>query len=562
MHTAHSGRLGEAMVERGLISTDQLAVALHEQRHDRQPVGRLLVRLGFISEATLRDVLSARQGQHSIDLASANVEAASLLLIPQELAQRHRLLPLCFDPVRNTLILVMADPQDIVAIDQVRRLLPPLARLDVRVAGPSEIAAAIDRHYGHALSIDGLLGEMEAGRPVAAEAGGDHASHPVVRLVDALLADAVKQGASDIHFEPEAGFLRIRQRVDGILRQVRALHISYWSAMAVRIKVMAGLNIAETRAPQDGRLTIDIDGRPLDLRISVQPTIHGENIVVRILDRHKGLLSLAALELADDHAEALRQLTRCPEGLILITGPTGSGKTTTLYALLASINDEQRCIMTLEDPVEYPMAMIRQTAVAEANKLDFAGGIRAMMRQDPDVLLVGEIRDAETAHMAFRAAMTGHQVYSTLHTRSALGAVPRLLDLGIPPDILAGNIVGVIAQRLVRRLCPHCRQVRPATDDESRQLGCAGETPLIHVAVGCPRCDQRGYRGRLALMEVIRITPELDDLIARRAPAGALADLAAAQGFRRLRDDGRRHVRDGSTTLAELARVVDLSGRP
>jgi len=332
--------------------------------------------------------------------------------------------------------------------------------------------------------------------------------------------------------------------------------------MAVRIKVMAGLNIAETRAPQDGRMTININGRPLDLRIAVQPTIHGENIVVRILDRNKGLLPLDALGLAADHSEKLRRMMACPEGLTLVTGPTGSGKTTTLYSMLAQLNSEQRCIMTLEDPVEYPLPMIRQTAVAEANKLDFANGIRSMMRQDPDILLVGEIRDPDTASMAFRAAMTGHQVFSTLHTRSAVGALPRLLDLGIPADIIAGNIVGIVAQRLVRRLCPHCRTSRSANAEEQRLLGKSNDPPpRLYVAAGCERCDHLGYRGRLALMEVVLMNPELDELVARRAPARELARLAAAQGFRRLADDGLQRVREGTTTLAELARVVDLTDR-
>jgi len=263
----------------------------------------------------------------------------------------------------------------------------------------------------------------------------------------------VKREVSDIHFEPEANFLRIRYRIDGMLRQIRALHKSYWPAMTVRIKVLSGMNIAEMRAPQDGRIGLTVSGRQVDFRVACQPTIHGENIVLRVLDRQKGIVPLEDLGLADEHLQRLKLMIARPEGIILVTGPTGSGKTTTLYSVLNHINTEGIHIMTLEDPVEYPMALVRQTSVAETSKLDFANGIRSMMRQDPDVILVGEIRDADTAEMAFRAAMTGHQVYSTLHTNSAVGTIPRLLDIGVLPDIMAGNIIGIVAQRLVRKLC-------------------------------------------------------------------------------------------------------------
>jgi general secretion pathway protein E/type IV pilus assembly protein PilB len=305
-----------------------------------------------------------------------------------------------------------------------------------------------------------------------------------------------------VHFEPEASFLRIRYRIDGILRQIRALHKSYWAAMAVRIKVISGMNIAETRAPQDGRISLNISGHAVDFRVASQPTIHGENIVLRILDRQKGIVPLDRLGLDDHQMSLMKLMVARPEGIILVTGPTGSGKTTTLYSVLNHINEEGVNIMTLEDPVEYPMAMIRQTSVAESAKLDFANGIRSMMRQDPDIILVGEIRDADTAEMAFRAAMTGHQVYSTLHTNSALGAIPRLLDIGVLPDIMAGNIIGILAQRLVRRLCTHCRKPYPAEAHECKLMG-----------------------------------------------------------VRPLSEDGLRRVLDGSTSIEEVGRVIDLTER-
>jgi general secretion pathway protein E/type IV pilus assembly protein PilB len=557
--------IDQILISQGLISEDQLRIALLEQMKSNQPIGKLLVSLGFVSEATLRDALGESLGQKSIDLDHAMVNPAALQLVSRDMARRHGLLPLDYSPEQGCLTIAIADVSDIIALDKLRALAPHELAIDTFLAGESEIARAIDRHYGHELSIDGILHEIETGEIDYRSLAGsmDEYSQPVVRLVGALLADAVKREASDIHFEPEANFLRIRYRIDGLLRQIRALHKSYWAAMAVRIKVMSGMNIAETRAPQDGRISLNISGRQVDFRVAVQPTIHGENIALRILDRQKGIVPLDRLGLDDHQIDLLKRMIARPEGIILVTGPTGSGKTTTLYSILNHINSEGRNIMTLEDPVEYPMAMIRQTSVAEAAKLDFANGIRSMMRQDPDVILVGEIRDADTAGMAFRAAMTGHQVYSTLHTNSAIGAIPRLLDIGILPDIMAGNIIGIVAQRLVRRLCPHCRQPRVAQPHECRLLGMerTEHAPMLYRATGCEQCDFQGYRARLAIMEILRLDSELDELIARRATAREIHQTALTKGFRSLAEDGLRRVLDGSTSIEEVARVVDLTER-
>jgi len=557
--------IGQVLIAQGIISEDQLRIALLEQMKSNQPVGRLLVSLGFVSEATLRDALGETLGQKSVDLARATVDPDALRLVPRDLAKRHRMLPLDYNLQQRRMTLAIADPNDIVALDRLRALVSPDLLIETVLAGESEISRGIDHHDGYELSIDGILHEIETGeidfRSLAASS--DEYSQPVVRLIDALLSDAVKRDASDIHFEPEASFLRIRYRIDGILRQIRALHKSYWAAMAVRLKVMSGMNIAETRAPQDGRISMTINGRAVDFRCAAQPTIHGENLVLRILDRQKGIVPLDKIGLDDPQQELLRRMMARPEGIILVTGPTGSGKTTTLYSMLNHINEEGVNIMTLEDPVEYPMAMIRQTSVAEAAKLDFANGIRSMMRQDPDVILVGEIRDADTAEMAFRAAMTGHQVFSTLHTNSALGAIPRLLDIGVLPDIMAGNIIGVIAQRLVRKLCPHCRKPYPAGKEELQLLGGerSRQTPILYRPSGCPQCDYQGYRGRIGIMEILRMDGDLDDLVVRRATQRDIRLLAAEKGFRTLAEDGLRRVLEGITSLDEVARVVDLTER-
>ncbi len=557
--------LGEILVGTGLLSRDQLNIALMEQNRRHEPLGRLLVHLGFVSEAVLREALSEFHGKQSVDLGNAVADPDALALVPLDLAKRHHVFPLYLRRDENLLVVAIADIHDVVALDKLRNQLPEGIRVDTLIAGESEIARAIDQVYGHELSIDGILNEIETGeidyRSLAVVT--DEYSQPVVRLVDALLTDAVMRDASDIHFEPEAGFLRIRYRLDGLLRQIRVLHKSYWAAIAVRIKVMAGMNIAENRAPQDGRISLTINGRPVDFRVSAQPTLHGENLVLRVLDRQKGIVPLDGLGLSEQQLDLLKLMIARPDGLILVTGPTGSGKTTTLYSILSHINSEGLNIMTLEDPVEYPMAMIRQTSVTDAAKLDFANGVRSILRQDPDVILVGEIRDSDTAEMAFRAAMTGHQVYSTLHTNSAVGAIPRLLDIGMLPDILAGNIIGVVAQRLLRRLCPHCRAETPAEAWELRLLGLQPErdATTLYRARGCEHCDYQGYRGRMAIMEVMRMDSDLDELVVRRASLREIRTAARSKGFRSLAEDGMRRVLDGDTSLDELARVVDLTER-
>ena len=556
--------LGRLLVEKGVVSEDQLRIAIQEQNKNHQPLGRLLVGLGFLSEATIRDVLSENLGQESVDLATVIIDSAAIKLIPKDIARRYQLLPLSVDMANKHLTIAIADPDNIIALDQLRALLKDEYRLTTQLASESDILRAIDQYYGFELSIDGILHEIEPGdmEYQAQHQGVTEFSQPVVRLIDALLTEAVQQGASDIHFEPESSFLRIRYRIDGVLRQVRSLHKSFWPAMVVRMKVMSGMNIAETRAPQDGRISLRLSGRAIDFRVASHPTTHGENLVLRILDRQKGIVSIDKIGLDDTALNTLRLIIAKPEGIVLVTGPTGSGKTTTLYSVLNHVNTESVNIMTLEDPVEYPLPMIRQTSVNEAAKLDFASGIRSMMRQDPDIILVGEIRDHPTAEMAFRAAMTGHQVYSTLHTNSAIGAIPRLLDIGIMPDIMAGNIIGIIAQRLVRVLCPHCKYPYHPDQAERKLLGIRhNEESTLYRAAGCDLCQHQGYKGRFAIMELLKMDNDLDDLVAHRASTRELKQAALDKGFRPLAADGLQRVLQGITSLSEVARVVDLSDR-
>ncbi|WP_027469840.1 GspE/PulE family protein [Deefgea rivuli] len=556
--------LGELLVAKGLITDDQLRIALLEQRRSGTQLGKLIVALGFVSENVLREALSENLGQESVDLSRVIADVQTIRLVPKEMAKRLLVLPIGLNIETKRLTVAMANPNNLLALDQLRLQTKDQFEIETLLAAESDIVRAIDQYYGFELSIDGILREIETGEIDYASLANAEAeySQPVVRLIDALLADAVTRGASDVHFEPEQSFVRIRYRIDGVLRQIRALHKTYWPAMVVRLKVLATMNIAETRAPQDGRISLTLSGRPLDFRVSAQPTTWGENIVLRILDRQKGLVPLDQLGLTSENLDVLRLMIARPEGIILVTGPTGSGKTTTLYSILNHINSVEVNIMTLEDPVEYPIPQIRQTSVSDASKMDFANGIRSMMRQDPDVILIGEVRDRDTAEMAFRAAMTGHQVYSTLHTNSAIGALPRLLDIGVLPDILSGNMIGIIAQRLVRTVCTFCREEYSPDEFEKRLLQVDTLSDIkIYRAVGCPKCEHQGYKGRMTVMEILKLDADLDELIARRATMREIRQHALEKGFVPLAVDACRRVLEGRTTIDEIARVVDLTDR-
>lgn len=564
MSLTKTTRLGEVLVQQGAITPDQLRIAIKEQQHSGVPIGRQLIQLGFVTEAVIRDQLANTSGHASIDLGNVIADAEALNLVPKAFARKHYVLPIAFGSESQTLTIAITDMFNVVALDQLRALIGTHIEIELVLASEAQLLEAVDKFYGFELSVGGILHEIETGEIdyQSMALNTDNYTQPVVRLIEALLVDAVKHGASDIHFEPEQAFLRIRYRIDGVLEQIRALHHSYWPAMAVRLKVMSGMNIAENRAPQDGRFSLTLHGRPIDFRASVQPTIHGENIVLRILDRERAIMPLMQMNLPADTMTLLLLMLARPEGIVIVTGPTGSGKTTTLYSLLNHVNHETVNIMTLEDPVEYPVDLMRQTSVNETIKLDFANGIRSIMRQDPDIILVGEIRDQDTAQMAFRAAMTGHQVFTTLHTNSSLGVFPRLLDIGIVPDIMAGNIIGVIAQRLVRVLCPDCRVAYVPEADEQQLLGWNRAIhPQIYRAAGCPACKGKGYRGRMALMELLPMDNELDELVARRASQGEIRTLALSRGYRTLADEGIAAVLDGKTSLLEVARVVDLTRR-
>lgn len=558
---AKSVRIGERLITMGLISKDQLEIALREQAKSKKLLGNILVSMSFITESALGEVLAESTGAEKFDPKATMLDTTLLELIPRDVCVRNKIIPISQEG--GSIKIAMVDVYNVLALDQVRRHLDKNAKITPLYATESEVSDLIDRYYNYEMSIDGILREIETGIREKSLLDGreDGYINPTVRLVNALLVDAIKQGVSDIHFEPEGSFLRLRYRIDGALQQIRSFHRDYWPAMLVRLKIMAGMNIAETRNPQDGRISLTALGRDVDFRVATQPTVHGENVVLRILDKSKALVPLTDLGFSQHNLNLLKKCILRPEGIIVVTGPTGSGKTTTLYSILSYINSIDVNIMTLEDPVEYQLPMIRQTSVREGS-IDFQSGIKSLMRQDPDIIFVGEVRDEETAIMAVRAALTGHQVYTTLHTNDALGAIPRLGDIGIPAHLLAGSLICTIAQRLARKLCDNCKKPRQANPDECKlMLADPAKPPVVYDAVGCEKCGFKGYKGRTAVVEILRIDKGMDELIATHATRNQMLEYAMEHGFIAMVQDGIAKVLQGEIDLPELINTVDLTDR-
>ena len=557
------GRMGERMVAMGLITEDQLNVALQEKKISGKMLGEVLVELGFIEEDTLTLFLAESSGFGVFDPRNTIVDGEALAILTKTVALEHQVLPISFGD--ESIYVAMSDPYDVVALDTLRRFMPNKnLQIKPMVTTSSILSDAIDASYGYASSIKGILEELEEGKEqkeVASLNEKEAFMHPIVRLVNALVFEAVKLGASDLHFEPEENFVRLRYRLDGVLFTAQILHKQHWNGISQRLKIMSEMNIADKFSPQDGRFNLNVGGREADFRVSSLPTVHGENIVLRVLDKSESIMPMEALGFSEINIEKLRIATSKPEGIIIVTGPTGSGKSTSLYSILNEINDVEVNIQTLEDPVEYSLPMIRQTHVREGI-LEFADGIKAMLRQDPDIIFIGEIRDHITADMALKAAMTGHQVYTSLHTNDSFGAIPRLLDLGLKPGMIAGAIIAVFAQRLARRLCKACRQEHVPTEEERAILGVEdGDSPTIYRAKdgGCSMCNNTGYKGRVALVEILLFDEDLDELLARNESKAEIKVLALKKGFKSMRDDGILKVLEGVTDISAISKVVDLT---
>ncbi len=555
------GRMGERMVSMGLISEDQLNVALQEKKISGKMLGEILVALGFIDEESLTVFLAETSGFGVFDPRNTIVDGDALALLDKRVAVEHKVLPIMLDG--NYVHVAMSDPYDVVATDTLRRFLPNNLIIKPMVTTASILSDAIDAAYGYASSIKAILEELEEKGEqgdVAALKEDEAFSHPIVRLVNALVFDAVKLGVSDLHFEPEENFVRLRYRLDGVLYTAQILHKQHWNGISQRLKIMSEMNIADKLAPQDGRFNLCVGGKEADFRVSSLPTVHGENIVLRVLDKSSSIMPLGDLGFSKENMEKIDLANSKPEGIIIVTGPTGSGKTTSLYSMLNEINSVDVNIQTLEDPVEYSLPMIRQTHVREG-VLEFADGIKALLRQDPDIIFIGEVRDKTTAEMALKAAMTGHQVYTSLHTNDSFGAIPRLLDLGMKPGMLAGAITAVFAQRLARRLCSSCKVKYSPSAEECKMLGISPENvPEIYKKKegGCDMCAGAGYKGRVAVVEILLFDDELNEVVARNESKAELKALAIKKGFKSLKDDGILKVLEGITDIEAISKVVDL----
>ena len=549
-----AGRLGDWLLDQGHVTETQLQLALREQKRKRKLLGETLLELGFVSQDVLSQFLAEKTQTRSIDLARTAISPEVRQLVPESLARRFTAIPVARKD--DTLTVAIADPLNVTAFDVLEQTTQ--LRVNLVAAAEGEILQAIGRLYESGQSIEEIVEELlKLGAKRLASTTEKDA--PTIRLVDRIISEAVIRRASDIHVQPEEKILRVRLRRDGVLSAGYLVPKEIQPALIARLKIIGAMDIAETRRPQGGRANVTAASREVGLRLSSLPTAFGESIVVRILDRGNASLDLAALGFEPDLERSFREVLDRPHGIILVTGPTGSGKTTTLYTALSLINGIENSIFTLEDPVEYQLPLVRQTQINEAVGLTFAEGLRTLLRQDPDIILVGETRDTETAKLMVRAALTGHLVFSTLHTNDAIGAIPRLVDLGVEPFLLAPTLAAVLAQRLVRRLCPKCRI--PVPDAAAKLAGFKARLatdlpPTLWQAAGCEECHGTGYVGRIAILELLTIDSAFQPAIVNGLDMPAIERLARERGFRTMFDNGLNKAQRGLTTLEEVLRAT------
>ncbi len=550
-------QLGEVLVDEGLITQDQLTTATAEQQRLGRSLGRVLIDLGLIREPDLVSALARKIGLKFVDLNEYQIDPAAASLIPEQVARRYRAMPIGFED--SMLVVAMSDPANVFALDDIRTITGKQVKPVVATTG--DVEQAIRRFGQFDQSVEKIASEAssEAGEKTTdllhMEAAIEEA--PIVRLVNLLITQAVTERASDIHLEPTEGDIRIRYRIDGVLHEVMRSPKNIQNALISRLKVMADINIAERRVPQDGRVGLVVGGRAVDLRLATLPTVYGEKVVIRILDKTSVLLRLEDLGFLDVPYQRFEEAFRKPYGTILAAGPTGSVKSTTLYATLNIINTPDRNIITVEDPVEYRLAGVNQMQVNNKAGLTFASALRSILRADPDIVLVGEIRDRETALIAIEAALTGHLVLSTLHTNDAPSAITRLIEMGIEPYLVASALDCVVAQRLARKLCDRCREAYEPTEKELERVGLSvGEVDHLFRAVGCTACGNTGFRGRVGLYEVMQVTEEIERLTVEQISSEEIRRRAVDRGMITLQRDGLEKVRKGITSLEEIFRVV------
>ncbi len=547
------------LVSEGLITEDQLKTAISVQRSTQEGIGRILVRLDFISKEKIIDFLGRHLGIPYVDLKGYLIDPRVIELVPEEMVRKYKLVPLF--KIENNLTVAMVDPLDIAAIDalvhRTRLTIEPM------VSTEEDVIKAINQYHSRARDSEGVLSkdsdlDLVSGVEVSEQKLESIAGiPPIIRLVNEIILEAVRERASDIHLEPEEQNLPVRFRIDGVLREARVLSNKLELAIVSRIKIMAGLDIAERRIPQDGSFTVTVENRPIDLRVSTFPMAFGEKVVMRVLDREKFLLGLEQLGFLPQTLKVFNSLMKRPHGIILVTGPTSSGKTTTLYAVLNTIKSVEKNIITIEDPIECTIPTVKQSQINLKAGLTFARGLRSFLRQDPDIIMVGEIRDYETAEIAIRASLTGHLVFSTIHTNDAPGALTRLIDMGVAPYLVSSGIIGVLAQRLVRRICPQCKESYTEDRETLTKLGLPGENKFkLYRGKGCAYCGGTGYYGRVGVFELLTMNNKIKELVMSQTPTNVLKEAAEEAGMKTLWEDGLEKALQGITTIAEVIRVA------
>ena len=555
-------RLGDVLIEKGLITQEQLEKALSEQKEKGTLLGETLVNLGYVSQDNIIDILTEQLGVEYVDLRKYEIEEDAVHLISEPIARKYRLIPIAISKkAANVLIVAMADPMDIMAID------------DVSIVTNMQVEPVLSTSEAIEFFLDKAFGKQQASAiaeqfkkeqgEVAVEEDAEEASRkediensPIVQLVKNIIEQAARQRTSDIHIEPFEYFVKVRYRIDGNLREIMTYDKSLFPAMIARIKILAGMDIAEKRKPQDGRITIDVDRKEYDIRVSNLPTVYGEKCVMRLAYKEGFKRNKADLGMRPEDLEKFDNILKNPHGIILVTGPTGSGKSTTLYTALNELNSEDVNIITVEDPVEANVDGVNQVQVNVKAGLTFASALRSILRQDPDIIMIGEIRDGETASIAVQASITGHLVVSTLHTNSTAGTIGRIIDMGIEPYLLGDSLVGIIAQRLVRRLC-ECKKPKKADAVEKKILHIPqNEEATIYEPCGCQLCGQTGYRGRIGIYEIMTITKRIKRMIADSATAEELQAAAEEEGMSSLKNSAAKYVREGVTSVAEMVKVT------
>lgn len=554
-------RIGDLLLSQGMITQQQLDTALSEQKIRKTKLGETLIALGYVSQKDFSDVLSRQLGVESVDLRKEGLQDAAIRLVPEDIMKKYELVPFAIDENNsNILKIAMSDPMYLPAIDDVSLITG--MEVVPYFAPTAQIAMQIDRMFGKKQAMEAAAqyqlehaDELREEEESASSAEVDNA--PIVKIVRTMLEQAIRQGASDIHIEPLERNLRIRYRIDGALREVMDYNTTLLPAMVARVKIMSGLDISEKRKPQDGRLTLQVDNREYDVRVSVLPTVFGEKTVMRLTAKDGLSREKKYLGLTQEDEERLDGILKNPHGIILVTGPTGSGKSTTCYTVLSELNREEVNIITVEDPVEANVDGVNQVQVNVKADLTFANALRSILRQDPDIIMIGEIRDGETAGIAVKASITGHLVISTLHTNSTAASITRLIDMGVEPYLIGDSVVGIIAQRLVRKLCPKCRKAREATDQEKKLLMVPASMPqTVYEPVGCEDCGGIGYRGRTAIYEIMPVTAKLRNRIHDKVTADELQEIAVSEGMSTLRMAAAKKVKEGITSCDEMIKVA------